>query len=254
MKNSKKTPKNQIEKFSNVFVQLGLVLALFVVYISLEHQTAHTATTISEKYIDPDEIIEYPKPMFYEKYVPKPKVVKPKVTQPKKVILNKVKPVEDKEIIKKEDKLELPKKEDTPVIKPKQPKKVEVVTPVVKKEAKPVDIKKVQRIPIFAGCEGLSNTEARVCFEKKMKRLIQRYFDTDLANELGLSSGKKRIITQFVIDKNGYISDVKIRAPHPRLKKETKKIVGKIPKFTPGKQNGKPVKVRYTLPIVFKVE
>jgi len=39
MKNFKKAPTKQLEKFSNIFAQLGLVLVLFVVYVSLEHQT-----------------------------------------------------------------------------------------------------------------------------------------------------------------------------------------------------------------------
>jgi protein TonB len=40
MKNLKKQPTKQLEKFSNIFMQLGLVLVLFVVFISLEHKTA----------------------------------------------------------------------------------------------------------------------------------------------------------------------------------------------------------------------
>lgn len=39
MKNVKKIPTKQLEKFSTIFTQLGLVLVLFIVYISLEHQT-----------------------------------------------------------------------------------------------------------------------------------------------------------------------------------------------------------------------
>lgn len=254
MKTARKLPRKKIENFSSVFMQLGLVLALFIVFLSLEYETEYTANTVDYKLEYPDEIFEYNKPIIFTKEVPKPNVVKPKEIQPKKVILSKVKPIKNEEVIKKEDKIELSKKEDKPILKEEKPKKVEVVKPVVKKKSGPMDIKRVQRIPVFAGCEGLSNEEARVCFEKKIKHLVQRYFDTSLANDLGLSSGRKKIITQFVIDTNGKVTDVKIRAPHPRLKKETKKVVDKIPMFTPGKQNGKPVKVRYTLPIVFKVE
>ena len=87
-----------------------------------------------------------------------------------------------------------------------------------------------------------------------MKQLVLRNFNTELANELGLRSGKKRIMTQFVIDKNGHVTDVKIRAPHPKLKKEAGRIIGKIPKLIPGVQNDKAVKVKYTLPISFMVE
>ena len=38
MKNLKKVPTKQLEKFSNIFTQLGLVLVLFIVYLTLEHK------------------------------------------------------------------------------------------------------------------------------------------------------------------------------------------------------------------------
>ncbi|QTD39319.1 energy transducer TonB [Polaribacter batillariae] len=59
--------------------------------------------------------------------------------------------------------------------------------------------------------------------------------------------------TQFLINEKGNITDIKVRAPHPKLKKEVFNIIQK-PKFIPGKQNGKIVKTRYTLPISFEVE
>ena len=72
--------------------------------------------------------------------------------------------------------------------------------------------------------------------------------------ELGLDAGSYKIQTQFIIDKEGNVIDVKIRAPHKRLKNETNKLINKLPKFTPGKQRNRPVKVRYILPIAFKVD
>ena len=87
-----------------------------------------------------------------------------------------------------------------------------------------------------------------------MKQFVQRNFDAGLANELGLHSGKHKIQTQFIINKEGNIIDIKIRAPHKRLEKETKRIIKKLPQFKPGKQNNRTVKVRYLLPIAFNVE
>ena len=87
-----------------------------------------------------------------------------------------------------------------------------------------------------------------------MRKHVQRYFDAELANELGLAPGKKRIFVQFKIDKDGSITSVNARAPHPRLKKEAERIAKKLPKMVPGRQRGKPVRVGYTLPITFNVE
>jgi protein TonB len=58
----------------------------------------------------------------------------------------------------------------------------------------------------------------------------------------------------FTIDKNGEISDVRARAPHKRLEEEAKRIIYRyLPKVIPGKQKGKAVAVKYSLPIVFNV-
>ncbi|WBX73833.1 energy transducer TonB [Tenacibaculum pacificus] len=129
----------------------------------------------------------------------------------------------------------------------KEPKIVEIVE-------KTIPINNVQNAPVFKGCEGLSEEENRKCFERKIQRHVQRHFNSEIAQDVGLSSGKYKILTQFIINKSGIVSDIKIRAPHKKLEKETNKVVRKIPNFTPGKQNKKAVKVKYTLPITFKVE
>ena len=82
---------------------------------------------------------------------------------------------------------------------------------------------------------------------------VQRNFNTDLASELGLE-GRQRINVQFKIDETGRVTNVRARAPHPRLAKEAVNLVSKMPKMIPGKQRGKPVGVIYALPILFQVE
>lgn len=249
MKKSKKHPRKQLEKFSNIFMQLGLVLVLFVVFVTLEHQTEKKAQTITDVFLEKDNTT-YTMSVFTKI----PKIVKVQQTQPR--VIPRVTPLIDFKPVKETpttqvDEPNIVVPDNTPVVVtnlPLTPKKEEP------KPTGPVSINNVQKAPVFKGCEGLSEVENRKCFEQKMKELVLRNFNTDLANELGLRSGKKKIITQFVIDQNGLVIDVQIRAPHPTLKKEANRIIGKIPKLTPGIQNDKAVNVRYTLPISFMVE
>jgi protein TonB len=87
-----------------------------------------------------------------------------------------------------------------------------------------------------------------------MKKHINKFFDIDLAQTLGLAPGKQRISVQFIIDQNGNVVDIISRANHLKLEKEAKRIIKKLPKMIPGKQNNKKVRVKYNLPINFNVE
>lgn len=63
-----------------------------------------------------------------------------------------------------------------------------------------------------------------------------------------------RVTVRFIVEKDGSISDVKpILSVHPLLNKEAVRVVESMPKWTPGKQNGKPVRVRFNLPVMFKL-
>ncbi len=87
-----------------------------------------------------------------------------------------------------------------------------------------------------------------------VSKLVNRKFNADLASDLGLPPGKKRIFVSFKIDKNGNVTSVGARGPHPGLEKEAKRVIKLLPKMKPGKQRGKAVIVPYSLPIVFQVQ
>ena len=64
-----------------------------------------------------------------------------------------------------------------------------------------------------------------------------------------------RVIVQFVVSKTGSISDVRVaRSVDPSLDKEAVRVVSSMPNWTPGKQNGSAVNVRFTLPVTFKLQ
>lgn len=118
------------------------------------------------------------------------------------------------------------------------------------KEGEVLPFSVLDKVPTFKGCaEGDKN-----CLNKGIRRFVSENFDVNLANSLGLSTGKKQIYVQFKIDKTGQIIDVKARAPHPKLKEEAIRIVKALPKFKAGEFQGKQVITSYTLPITFNVQ
>ena len=63
-----------------------------------------------------------------------------------------------------------------------------------------------------------------------------------------------RVTVRFIVEKDGSISDVKpVLSVHPLLNKEAVRVVESMPKWSPGKHNGKPVRVRFNLPVMFKL-
>ena len=64
-----------------------------------------------------------------------------------------------------------------------------------------------------------------------------------------------RVVGVFVVDEKGNLSDVKVaRSLEPSLDAEAVRVVKSMPRWNPGMQNGKAVKVRYTLPVTFRLE
>ncbi len=63
-----------------------------------------------------------------------------------------------------------------------------------------------------------------------------------------------KVVLKFIVDSIGAIKDIKIvRSVHPALDTESVRVVSMMPKWEPGKQNGKPVNVYYSLPIIFEL-
>lgn len=63
-----------------------------------------------------------------------------------------------------------------------------------------------------------------------------------------------RVVVSFVVEKDGHISDVTVlRSVDPSLDKEAIRVVRNMPRWTPGKQEGEPVRVRYNVPVSFRL-
>ena len=73
-----------------------------------------------------------------------------------------------------------------------------------------------------------------------------------IAQEMNIEG---KVIVQFVIGRDGSVRDVQVlRTVDPTLDKEAVRVVKSMPKWKPGKQRGKPVRVSYTVPINFRLQ
>ncbi|MGB5363613.1 MAG: energy transducer TonB, partial [Aureibaculum sp.] len=111
----------------------------------------------------------------------------------------------------------------------------------------------IEEAPIYPGCTGYK-AQRKQCLQDKIKEHVYKKYNIGLAEELGLEPGKKKVYVLFKIDHKGDIVNVQARGPHARLEKEAIRVVELLPKMIPGKQRGRPVGVKYTLPITLIVE
>lgn len=110
----------------------------------------------------------------------------------------------------------------------------------------------IEQAPIFHDCEVVVESQQRDCTTNNIATFVNKNFNIDLASKLNLT-GEQRIITRFVIDKEGNITGVKARAAHPDLAAEAERVIKLLPQMIPGKHKGKAVSVPYSLPILFVV-
>src|SRR5690606_17325381 len=118
----------------------------------------------------------------------------------------------------------------------------------------PIPYEKVELVPVFPGCEGLStNDERKDCMSEKIDRLVRKNFNASKVTDYGIT-GLQRIYVQFKINKLGLVSDVEIRTPHKVLENEARRVTSLIPQMKPGRQRNQDVEVVFMKPIVFRVQ
>ena len=236
----KKNPKSNLENYSKLFMQLGLVLALLVVYLAIEKKTY-------------DRVIGDLGPVVLniedeEQTVEIEQVKPPEVKTPPPPTPDKIEVVEDEKEVE-ETIIESTETDEDEAVVVEQIVEVDLDEDIM--EDVPFAI--IEDVPVFPGCKG-SKAELKECLQSKITQHVNRKFNSELASDLGLTPGVKRIFVMFKIDKTGNITDVQARAPHKRLQEEAIRVVNLLPEMTPGKQRGRPVGVKYSLPIAFKVE
>ena len=111
----------------------------------------------------------------------------------------------------------------------------------------------VESMPIFQGCEdAIGNDALYQCMNVQLMRFIAREFEVS-ERMMQFSSGEK-VYVEFIIEKNGAVSQAKIiRGSDELVGEEAIRVVQSLPDFTPAKLNGKPVRMSYILPINVKL-
>lgn len=226
----KKSPKADLENKRNIFLMLGLVIALGITLLAFEWTTkpskADSLGSVQTQVVE-EEII----PITREQEVkPPPPPPPPKVVE----VLNIVE--DDVEI---EDELEIEDSEANdetfidvaPVIQTEEETEAD--------EAQVFFI--VEDMPEFPGGE--------LALRKYIANAIKYPV---IAQENGIQG---KVYVTFVVDKDGSVSDARIaRGVDPSLDKEALRVVNILPKWKAGKQRGKPVRVSYTVPINFVLQ
>jgi protein TonB len=85
-----------------------------------------------------------------------------------------------------------------------------------------------------------------------MKWLAKNMKYPQISQENGVQG---RVIVQFVVNSDGSIVDATVvRGVDPYLDKEALRVIGMMPKWKPGMQRGKAVRVKFTLPVMFRLQ
>lgn len=227
----KKSPKADLEGSKTMSILMGLVLACACLFVGFEWGTYDVQiATASEGVADilVEEEIEITRP---EELPPPPP---PPPVQAAPEILNVVEDdveLEQQEILSTEDNASVAQIQQY------------VAPAVVEEEEEEANqiFTIVETPPMFPGGEAAL-----------LKYVGDNLKYPVIAQENGIQG---RVVVSFVVNRDGSIVDaVVMRGVDPSLDKEALRVVGTLPKWEPGKQRGKPVRVRYTLPVQFRLQ
>lgn len=224
----KKTPKADLESKKTVFLQIGLVVALSLVLVAFEW----TSTDVNVDFSLQDEDIE-----VEEEIIPitRQEEVKPPPPPPPPAVADILNIVEDD--VELDEELEIMDTEMS------QDDIVDFSNMVFEEETRDEGeiFMIVEEMPEFPG-----GTEAL------QKYLAQSVRYPVIAQENGIQG---RVYIQFVINQNGEVTNATIlRGVDPSLDREALRVVEAMPKWKPGKQRNRPVRVSYTVPINFVLQ
>ncbi len=226
----KKSKKANLENKKLLFIEVGLCFSLFVTLAAFQWGTRDANISVLEEetqMIEEEEII----PITQETPPPPPET--PKIP----VLSDQIDIIDDD--IKVDDDLFMNLEDDANLGVEIGDYIEEVQEEVIEEEAIPFQL--VETRPSFNG--GDANE-----FSKWVNSRLEY---PEIAKENGVQG---RVTLQFTVEKDGSVTNVKVvRGVDPSLDKEAVKVVSSSPKWTPGKQRDRAVRVTYTFPVIFQL-
>ena len=228
----KKNPQADLRKYSSLMLAFGLCLVLLVSWQAIEFKSYERQYDLESLNVEDDDDEEIPITEQIKTPPPPPPPPAPEI----------IERVEDEEEI-----------EET-IIESTETDQEEIVEEVeVMEEELDLDVPFaiIEDVPLFPGCEKVAKSQRRKCFQEKIqKHIIDNFRYPEIAQEMGIQG---RVFVQFMIGKDGNISGIRSRGPDKNLEKEAVRIINKLPKMTPGKQRGRPVRVPFSIPVTFRL-
>jgi len=225
----KKNEKANLENKKSLFLQIGLILALIICIVALEWTSGQRRDSIFDGMTE--EAIE-------EEQIPVTEETPPEEMPPPEVTVTDLfEIVEDDVVIENEVRFE---DDET-----SEDKVVEIYAPVLQAEEEETEDEIfviVEDMPKFRGGD----------INKFREWVQKRVRYPELAAENGIQG---RVFISFVVETNGNVSNVTVtRSVDSLLDEAAKEAVAASPKWEPGMQRGRPVRVRYSIPIIFQLQ
>ena len=227
---TKKTNRASLENKRTMFFELGLIASLAIVLVSFEwnSSTKDVAKMMAGTvYLVEDESV----PVTQQETPPPPETIQEPVMS------------EDLQIVENDVKI------DTDFISPDDNPAPMKIVPYIEPRNIEEDVEEDTEIP-FAIVE-----EKPLFMGKEADEFTKWVYNNIHYPELAIENGiQGRVTLQFTIDKDGNVCDIKVlRGADSSLDKEAVRVIGSSPKWSPGRQRGRKVSVKYTFPIVFRL-
>ena len=231
----KKTPKADLNKNRNLYFVIGLTFVTFITWQAIESKTYEKTFDYEALNVEDDDDEDIP----ITEQIKTPPPPPPPPPAPEVIEV-----VEDEEEV-----------EET-VIESTETDQDEIIIEEIEVEDEFEDIDVpfavIEDVPIFPGCESVAKSQRRACFQEQMNKHIRKNFRyPDIAQEMGIQG---RVYVNFIIAKDGSITNIRMRGPDKNLENEAARIIGRLPKMTPGKQRGRAVRVPFSIPITFRLQ
>jgi len=226
----KKSPKASLENKRLLFTEIGLVVALLVVYLAFNWSSRDAKVAVLE---DTTQALVEDEMIAIQDNLPPPPPEAPSIP----VLSDQIDIVDDD--IKLDDDLFINLEDNNQGVEIQDYKEAAVEEEEVEEEAIPFQL--VEQKPSFNGGDA----------NEFSKWVNSRLVYPEIAKENGVQG---RVTLQFTVEADGRVTNVRVlRGVDESLDKEAVRVVSSSPKWKPGKQRDRAVKVTYTFPVIFQL-